>query len=36
MTGPPHRADLADEAIWLGRLVVDALPEEPEPAGCWR
>jgi DNA-directed RNA polymerase specialized sigma24 family protein len=28
-----HRADLADEAIWLGRLVVDALPEEPEPRG---
>jgi RNA polymerase sigma-70 factor (ECF subfamily) len=26
-------ADLADEAIWLGRLVVDALPEEPEPRG---
>jgi RNA polymerase sigma-70 factor (ECF subfamily) len=34
--GPPagaHRADLADEAIWLGRLVVDALPGEPEPRG---
>jgi RNA polymerase sigma-70 factor (ECF subfamily) len=27
------QADLADEAIWLGRLVVDALPDEPEARG---
>jgi RNA polymerase sigma-70 factor (ECF subfamily) len=27
------RADLADEAIYLGRLVVAALPDEPEPRG---
>lgn len=29
----PRHADLADEAIWLGRLVVEALPDEPEPRG---
>lgn len=27
------QADLADEAIWLGRLVVDALPGKPEARG---
>jgi RNA polymerase sigma-70 factor (ECF subfamily) len=27
------RADLAEEAIYLGRLVVSALPDEPEPRG---
>lgn len=26
-----HHTDLADEAIWIGRSVVDALPDEPEP-----
>jgi RNA polymerase sigma-70 factor (ECF subfamily) len=31
--GDAQRADLADEAIWLGRLVVDALPDEPEARG---
>ena len=31
--GDAARADLADEAVYLGRLVVDALPEEPEPRG---
>ena len=29
----PGGADLADEAIWLGRLVVSLLPEEPEAKG---
>lgn len=28
--GDATRADLADEAIWLGRMVVHALPDEPE------
>jgi RNA polymerase sigma-70 factor (ECF subfamily) len=30
---PLPRADLADEAIWLGRLVTEALPDEPEAHG---
>jgi RNA polymerase sigma-70 factor (ECF subfamily) len=34
--GDAQRADLADEAIWLGRLVVDALPTSPRRAGCSR
>jgi RNA polymerase sigma-70 factor (ECF subfamily) len=29
----PRRQGLADEAIWLGRLVVRLLPEEPEAQG---
>ena len=29
----PTRNDLADEAIWLARLVVDLLPDDPEAAG---
>lgn len=29
----PARRNLADEAIWLGRLVVALLPEAPEAAG---
>jgi RNA polymerase sigma-70 factor (ECF subfamily) len=28
-----HRRNLAEEAIWLGRLVVSLLPEEPEALG---
>src|SRR4029079_8709464 len=28
-----RRRDLADEAIWLGRLVVALLPDEPEALG---
>jgi RNA polymerase sigma-70 factor (ECF subfamily) len=28
-----HRRNLADEAIWLGRLVVSLLPDEPETLG---
>lgn len=31
--GDARRADLAEEAIWLGRLTVDALPEEAEARG---
>ncbi|WP_204279388.1 DUF6596 domain-containing protein, partial [Enterobacter asburiae] len=27
------RRDLADEGIWLGRLVVSLLPQEPEALG---
>jgi len=31
------RPALADEAIRLGRLLVELLPEpEPEALGCWR
>nr|WP_276596898.1 DUF6596 domain-containing protein [Pelomonas aquatica] len=29
----PHRRDLADEAIWLARLVASLLPQEPEALG---
>ena len=29
----PRRRDLAEEAIWLGRLVTHLLPAEPEAAG---
>ena len=29
----PRRQGLADEAIWLGRVVVALLPEEPEALG---
>jgi len=29
----PRRRNLADEAIWLGRLLVALLPEEPEALG---
>lgn len=29
----PRRQGLAEEAIWLGRLVVGLLPDEPEAAG---
>ena len=29
----PHRQSLAEEAIWLGRLVVRLLPDEPEGKG---
>jgi RNA polymerase sigma-70 factor (ECF subfamily) len=29
----PQRQGLAEEAIWLGRVVVDLLPEEPEARG---
>ena len=29
----PRRRDLAGEAIWLGRLVVSLVPEEPEALG---
>jgi RNA polymerase sigma-70 factor, ECF subfamily len=29
----PARRNLAEEAIWLGRLLVQLLPEEPEPLG---
>ncbi|MDE2230010.1 MAG: RNA polymerase subunit sigma-70 [Alphaproteobacteria bacterium] len=29
----PRRRDLAEEAIWLGRLVVTLLPDEPEALG---
>jgi len=29
----PRRKGLAEEAIWLGRLVLGLLPEEPEAAG---
>jgi len=32
-SGAMSHADLADEAIWLGPLVVDALPVEPEAKG---
>src|SRR4029434_5212753 len=28
-----HRRNLADEAIWLGRLVASLLPDEPEALG---
>lgn len=31
--GDTARRDLADEATWLARLVVQALPDEPEPLG---
>jgi RNA polymerase sigma-70 factor, ECF subfamily len=31
--GDPKRRDLAGEAIWLGRLVVELLPDEPEALG---
>ena len=31
--GDPRRRGLAEEAIWLGRLVVDLLPREPEASG---
>ena len=29
----PQRRNLADEAIWLGRLLTHLLPDEPEPLG---
>ncbi|MCG2591534.1 RNA polymerase subunit sigma-70 [Ramlibacter sp. XY19] len=29
----PQRRNLADEAIWLGRLLAQLLPQEPEPLG---
>jgi len=29
----PERCDLADEAIWLGRVLAQQLPEEPEVLG---
>jgi RNA polymerase sigma-70 factor (ECF subfamily) len=29
----PQRRNLADEAIWLGRLIAALLPEEPEASG---
>lgn len=29
----PRRGDLAGEALFLGRLLADALPDEPEPSG---
>jgi RNA polymerase sigma-70 factor, ECF subfamily len=29
----PARRNLAEEAIWLGRLLVQLLPDEPEPLG---
>lgn len=32
-TGESGTPDLAEEAIWLGQLVVSLLPEEPEPKG---
>ena len=31
--GDPRRRGLAEEAIWLGRLVVGLLPDEPEARG---
>lgn len=31
--GDPHRRNLAEEGIWLGRLVVSLLPHEPEALG---
>jgi RNA polymerase sigma-70 factor (ECF subfamily) len=31
--GDTERADLAEEAIWLGRVVAGALPDEPEAQG---
>jgi len=31
--GDPHRRNLADEGIWLGRLVVSLMPDEPEALG---
>jgi RNA polymerase sigma-70 factor, ECF subfamily len=31
--GPLVRMDLCDEAIRLGRVLVDLMPDEPEPAG---
>jgi predicted RNA polymerase sigma factor len=31
--GEARRQGLSEEAIWLGRLVVDLLPQEPEAAG---
>lgn len=31
--GDPRRRGLAEEAIWLGRLVVKLLPDEPEARG---
>ncbi len=27
---------LAEEAIWLGQVVVGLLPDAPEAKGCWR
>jgi RNA polymerase sigma-70 factor (ECF subfamily) len=31
--GDPHRRNLADEGIWLGRLVASLVPDEPEALG---
>ncbi|MFM8801807.1 MAG: RNA polymerase sigma factor [Tagaea sp.] len=31
--GDTRRGDLAGEALFLGRLLADALPDEPEPSG---
>ena len=30
------RARLCAEAIRLGRLLVELMPDEPEARGCWR
>ena len=30
------RRDLAEEALFLARLVIEMLPEEAELSGCWR
>jgi len=32
----PRGRNLAEEAIWLGRVVVTLIANEPEAMGCWR